>query len=165
MMTEAALSAEVLLAARGVCKAFGGVRVLKEVDFELRRGEVHALVGENGAGKSTLMNIFAGVLPPDAGAIVFAGQRMRGYASAHAAQQRGIAMVFQERSLFRPLSVAENIFAGRQPVSPSSKPGFGTRFPGSGWSLKSARAKPPAPLSGRAALPLRKPVTRPRADR
>ena len=105
-----------LLQARSICKAFGDVRVLQAVNLELRGGEVHALVGENGAGKSTFMNILAGVLQPDAGEIVFLGQSTRGFADARAAQQRGIAMVFQERSLFAPLTVAENIFAGRQPV-------------------------------------------------
>jgi ABC-type sugar transport system ATPase subunit len=107
-----------LLAMRGIRKSFGGVEVLKGVDFEARAGEVHALVGENGAGKSTLMNILAGVLRPDAGTLCFDGVERDGFASAHAARHAGVAMVFQERSLFAPLTVAENIFAGRQPVTP-----------------------------------------------
>jgi ABC-type sugar transport system ATPase subunit len=106
-----------LLVMRGIRKSFGGVEVLKGVNFDVRPGEVHALVGENGAGKSTLMNILAGVHRPDAGEIAFGGRTCAGFASAHAAQQRGVSMVFQERSLFGPLSVAENIFAGRQPVT------------------------------------------------
>ena len=104
-----------VLQASGISKSFGGVAVLKAVDLEVNPGEVHALIGENGAGKSTLMNILAGVFPPDAGSITLLGQTHHGFASAHAAQQSGIAMVFQERSLFPHLSVAENIFAGRQP--------------------------------------------------
>lgn len=106
-----------LLAARAIRKAFAGVEVLKGVDFSVRAGEVHALCGENGAGKSTLMNILAGVLRPDSGEIEFGGRTLPGFASAHAAQLAGVGMVFQERSLFGPLSVAENIFSGRQPVT------------------------------------------------
>jgi ABC-type sugar transport system ATPase subunit len=106
----------VLLSMRSIRKSFRGVEVLKGVDFDLRAGEVHAVCGENGAGKTTLMNILAGVLQPDTGEIRFVGETHAGFASAHAAQRLGIAIVFQERSLFAPLTVAENIFAGRQPV-------------------------------------------------
>ncbi|MBI5771382.1 MAG: sugar ABC transporter ATP-binding protein [Verrucomicrobia bacterium] len=105
-----------LLTMRGIRKAFAGVTVLHDVDFSVHAGEVHALCGENGAGKSTLMNILAGVVRPDQGEIVLAGTTARGFANAHAARQAGVSMVFQERSLFEPLTVAENIFAGRQPV-------------------------------------------------
>jgi ABC-type sugar transport system ATPase subunit len=106
-----------LLQMRAIRKSFGGVEVLKGVDFDVRPAEVHALCGENGAGKSTLMNIIAGVHPPDAGEIIFGERSLSRFASAHAAQQAGISIVFQERSLFAPLTVAENIFAGRQPVT------------------------------------------------
>lgn len=82
------------------------------------------LVGENGAGKSTLMNILAGVHRPDAGEITFGGRTCAGFASTHAAQQRGVSMVFQERSLFGPLSVAENIFAGRLFPCPNASGGL-----------------------------------------
>jgi ABC-type sugar transport system ATPase subunit len=102
---------------RAIRKSFGGVEVLKGVDFEVRPGEVHAVCGENGAGKSTLMNILAGVHSPDEGEITLGEHRFAQFANAHAAQRAGISMVFQERSLFGPLSVAENIFAGRQPVT------------------------------------------------
>jgi ribose transport system ATP-binding protein len=105
-----------LLAVRNIHKSFPGVRVLKGVSFEVRAGEVHALVGENGAGKSTLMNILAGVHQPDAGEISFDGQESVVIADERTAQQLGIAIVFQERSLFSTLSVAENIFAARQAV-------------------------------------------------
>jgi inositol transport system ATP-binding protein len=106
----------VLLAMQGIRKRFGGVQALNGVNLEVRAGEVHALVGENGAGKSTLMHILAGVHQPDEGRIELDGKANVVLANEHAAQQCGIAIVFQERSLFGSLSVAENIFAGRQPV-------------------------------------------------
>jgi ABC-type sugar transport system ATPase subunit len=105
-----------LLQLRAIRKSFGGVEVLQGVDFDVYPAEVHALCGENGAGKSTLMNIIAGVHAPDAGEIILGPQRFPRFASAHAARQAGVSIVFQERSLFAPLTVAENIFAGRQPV-------------------------------------------------
>src|SRR5688572_211365 len=105
-----------LLSMHGIRKRFGGVQALNGVNLEVRAGEVHALVGENGAGKSTLMHILAGVHQPDEGRIELDGKANVILANEHAAQQCGIAIVFQERSLFGSLSVAENIFAGRQPV-------------------------------------------------
>ncbi len=101
---------------RGISKHFVGVQALQEVDFEVLPGEVHALVGENGAGKSTLMHILSGVYRPDGGWIDFNGENEVVFADEQAAQRHGIAIVFQERSLFGPLSIAENIFAGRQPI-------------------------------------------------
>jgi len=106
----------VLLSMHGIRKRFGGVQALNGVDLDVGGGEVHALVGENGAGKSTLMHILAGVHQPDEGRIDWDGKQNVALANEHAAQQSGIAIVFQERSLFSSLSVAENIFAGRQPV-------------------------------------------------
>jgi ABC-type sugar transport system ATPase subunit len=79
--------------------------------------EIHAVVGENGAGKSTLMHILAGVYQPDSGTITFAGHERAVIIDERAAQRLGIAIVYQERSLFDALTVAENIFAGRQPVN------------------------------------------------
>jgi ABC-type sugar transport system ATPase subunit len=105
-----------LLAMRGIGKTFPGVRALDEMQLEVRAGEVHAVVGENGAGKSTLMHILAGVYQQEAGTIDFAGQQQVRIVDERAAQALGIAIVYQERSLFNSLSVAENIFAGRQPV-------------------------------------------------
>jgi ABC-type sugar transport system ATPase subunit len=104
-----------LVAMRGICKTFPGVRALDEMQLDVRAGEVHAVVGENGAGKSTLMHILAGVYQQESGTIDFAGQQVR-IVDERAAQALGIAIVYQERSLFDSLSVAENIFAGRQPV-------------------------------------------------
>ena len=106
---------DVVLQLRDVVKTFPGVRALDNARLELRRGEVHALVGENGAGKSTLMNIAAGVLRPDSGQILLHGSEVR-FANPHHASQNGIAVVFQETSLADNLSIAENVFAGRQPV-------------------------------------------------
>jgi ABC-type sugar transport system ATPase subunit len=91
------------------------VQALSRVDLDVRRGEVHALLGENGAGKSTLMHILAGVFAPDEGTIRMAGREVH-FHDARAAQEAGVAMVFQEGSLAAPLSVAENVFFGRQPV-------------------------------------------------
>jgi ABC-type sugar transport system ATPase subunit len=106
-----------LLQLRAIRKSFGGTLVLKEVDFDVRAGEVHALCGENGAGKSTLMNILAGVRQPDSGEILLGGRSGARFPNAQSARAAGIGMVFQDRSLFGPLTVAENIFAGRQPVN------------------------------------------------
>lgn len=106
-----------LLSVRGIHKRFPGVHALKGVSLDVRAGEVHALVGENGAGKSTLMHLLAGVYQPDDGAIDFNGCDNIQIVDEHSAQKLGIAIVFQERSLFGDLSVAENIFAARQPIS------------------------------------------------
>jgi ABC-type sugar transport system ATPase subunit len=100
----------------GICKDFPGVRALDAMQLEVTEGEVHAVVGENGAGKSTLMHILAGVYQPDAGRVDFAGHSDVRINDEQAAQKLGIAIVYQERSLFDSLSLAENIFAGRQPV-------------------------------------------------
>jgi ABC-type sugar transport system ATPase subunit len=101
----------------GICKRFPGVLALDDMQLEVRAGEIHAVVGENGAGKSTLMHILAGVYQPDSGRISFAGQEHVRIADERAAQRVGIAIVYQERSLFDLLTVAENIFAGREPVN------------------------------------------------
>jgi ABC-type sugar transport system ATPase subunit len=106
---------DVILQLRDITKTFPGVRALDRVNFDLRRGEVHALVGENGAGKSTLMHIVGGVYRPDSGDILVGGRPVR-LRSAHDAALRGISVVHQELSLAPNLSVAENLFANRQPV-------------------------------------------------
>src|SRR5258708_611561 len=115
--TGGAHSSPALLQMRGIGKTFGAEPVLKGVDFEVQAGEVCALCGENGAGKSTLVNILAGVHQPDEGTLDFNGRAAVRIPDEKAAQHLGIAMVFQERSLFAQLTVAENIFAGRQPVA------------------------------------------------
>jgi ribose transport system ATP-binding protein len=98
----------------GISKSFAGVRVLNEVDFDLRRGEIHALVGGNGAGKSTLMKILEGVYTPDAGEIRVDGQPVQ-IRTPQDARALGIGMIFQEFSLIPTLSVAENVFLTREP--------------------------------------------------
>ncbi len=116
-MSELTATDEPLLTLRGIHKRFPGVHALRGVDLDVRCGEVHAVVGENGAGKSTLMQILAGVFPPDAGRIDFDGRQDVVLPDERAAQALGIALVYQERSLFDPMSVAENVFAARQPVT------------------------------------------------
>jgi ABC-type sugar transport system ATPase subunit len=101
-----------MLEMHGIGKRFGGVVALEGVDFVLRPGEVHALVGENGAGKSTLMKILSGVQPPSEGQIVLDGRQVS-FRGVHEAQAAGIAMVYQELALVPHLSVAENLFLGR----------------------------------------------------
>ncbi|HUW18173.1 MAG TPA: sugar ABC transporter ATP-binding protein [Sedimentisphaerales bacterium] len=106
---------DIVLEARSIVKTFPGVRALDRVDFELKRSEIHALVGENGAGKSTLIHILAGVHQPDSGQIRLDGSAVS-FPDPHSAAAAGIAVVFQELSLVPGLSVAENIFAHRQPA-------------------------------------------------
>ena len=105
-----------LLSMSAIHKRFPGVHALRGVDFDVRRGEVHALVGENGAGKSTLMHILAGVHRPNSGSIAFDGGENVIFENERDAQASGIGMVYQERSLVPTLNVAENIFAARQPA-------------------------------------------------
>ncbi len=104
----------VLLEMRSIGKRFGETEVLRGVDFDVRAGEVHALVGENGAGKSTLMRIAAGIVRAEAGRMIFLGCDYAPHSPA-AALRAGIAMVHQELSLAPDLTVAENILAGREP--------------------------------------------------
>lgn len=104
-----------LLEIRGLAKSFPGVKALQGVDFTLRRGEVHALMGENGAGKSTLIKVLTGVYPRDSGSVRLDGVEIRA-ASPKAAEVLGISTVYQEVNLIPQLSVAENICMGRQPT-------------------------------------------------
>jgi ribose transport system ATP-binding protein len=106
--------AAALVQIRGLNKAFSGVQALLNAQFELRAGEVHALMGENGAGKSTLMKVLAGVYRKDSGDIVLNGQSVD-IASPRAAQALGIGIVHQELNLMNHLSTAQNIFIGREP--------------------------------------------------
>ncbi|WP_027345128.1 sugar ABC transporter ATP-binding protein [Hamadaea tsunoensis] len=97
----------------GISKEFTAVRALSEVDFRLYPGEIHALLGENGAGKSTLIKVLTGVYDLDAGAVELNGEQVR-ITSPHHAQQLGISTVYQEVNLCPNLTVAENIFLGRE---------------------------------------------------
>ena len=107
-------SAPLLLAMRGIGKKFPGVAALAGVDFAVRAGEIHALLGENGAGKSTLIKVLTGVYAPDAGEMLLAGSPIHP-ASPREAERLGLSTVYQEVNLIPSLSVAENIGLGRQP--------------------------------------------------
>jgi rhamnose transport system ATP-binding protein len=109
---DAVLSAPVL-EMRGISKRFGATQALSGVSLQLRRGEVHALLGENGAGKSTLIKIMTGVQSPDSGEILLDERPIR-LASSQDAQRYGIAAMYQEPMIFPDLSVAENIFIGHR---------------------------------------------------
>src|SRR6267378_5929348 len=102
-----------LLELRSIVKGFAGVQALKGVDFDLRAGEVHALMGENGAGKSTLMKILFGVQPPDSGTIEIDGHGEVDIDDPRHALALGIGLVSQEPSLVPQLDVAQNIFLGQ----------------------------------------------------
>jgi ribose transport system ATP-binding protein len=105
---------DLLVQMQGIDKAFAGVNACAGCQFELRAGEVHALVGENGAGKSTLMKILAGVYKKDAGRIFLRGQEVDIYGPHHA-QLLGVTMIHQELNLMPHLTIAQNIFIGREP--------------------------------------------------
>ena len=102
-------------------KSFAGVRVLKDVDFVVRPGEVHALLGENGAGKSTLIKIIAGVHAPDSG-VIRIGDRELAAITPREAAESGVATVYQELLLFPELTVAENVFLGHAPKTGLGRP-------------------------------------------
>jgi ribose transport system ATP-binding protein len=105
---------QTLVQMEGIDKSFPGVHALNQCRFELRAGEVHALVGENGAGKSTLMKILAGIYPKDAGQIWINGRAVEMH-GPRSAQALGISMIHQELNLMPHLTVAQNVFIGREP--------------------------------------------------
>ena len=104
---------DIVLQMRGINVSFPGVKALQDADFTLRRGEVHALMGENGAGKSTLIKVLTGVYQKDSGSIDINGQRVS-FRSPQEAQENGVGTVYQEISLCPNLTVAENLFIGRE---------------------------------------------------
>ena len=106
------MESEIVLTMRGICKYFPGVRALEGVDFTLRKGTIHALMGENGAGKSTLIKVLTGVYPMDEGEIRLEGNTVSIH-SPQEAQNCGISTVYQEITLCPNLTVAENMFIGR----------------------------------------------------
>lgn len=105
---------EYIVELKDISKAFGGVQALDGVTFRCKTGEVHTLIGQNGAGKSTLVKILAGVYPPDNGKIIFDGRHVT-FPSPHEAQSMGISIIYQEFNLIPNLSVAANVFLGREP--------------------------------------------------
>ncbi|MFT3991659.1 MAG: sugar ABC transporter ATP-binding protein [Luteolibacter sp.] len=107
---------EAILEIRGLVKSFPGVRALDGVDFTVRRGEVHALMGENGAGKSTLIKVLTGVYERDGGTAILDSKEIHPHSPTEA-EAAGISTVYQEVNLIPHLSVAENICLGRQPTS------------------------------------------------
>ena len=119
-----------LLEIRKLSKSFPGVKALQEVDFTVRRGEVHGLMGENGAGKSTLIKVLTGVYPRDGGTVRLEGAEIHPH-SPKEAELMGISTVYQEVNLIPHLSVAENICLGRQP----------TRFGLIRWRAMAERAR------------------------
>src|SRR5687768_13462584 len=103
-----------ILEVRRVTKRFPSVLALDDVSFELRPGEVHALVGENGAGKSTLIKVITGVYAPDGGQVLFNGEEVS-FAEPRESQAAGNSTIYQEINLIPLLSVAQNVFLGREP--------------------------------------------------
>jgi rhamnose transport system ATP-binding protein len=122
---------QLLLEAKGIEKRYGGVRALKRVSFDLRSGEVHALIGENGAGKSTLIRILTGAVPSDAGTVALDGMVLKDN-TPHRSRQLGIAAIYQQPAIFPDLTVAENIALVNEP---------GGMFRKVDWAKRRARAK------------------------
>jgi ribose transport system ATP-binding protein len=111
---EVKLSVGIILRADKINKSFPGVKALSDVCFNLRKGEVHVLIGENGAGKSTLMKIFSGLYSVDTGSIYMEDRKVEIKSTKHS-QELGIAIIYQEFNLIPELSVGRNIFLGREP--------------------------------------------------
>ncbi len=106
--------ADPLLKVESVSKSFPGVTALSKVDFDLYPGEVHVLIGENGAGKSTLIKLLSGVYPKDGGRFILSGEQVT-IDSVRAAQRLGVATIYQEMNLLPELTVAQNVYLGREP--------------------------------------------------
>ena len=109
----------VVLKMENICKSFPGVKALASVNFELAKGEIHTLMGENGAGKSTLIKVLTGVYKIDEGKIILNGKEIS-ISSTRDAQEQGISTVYQEVNLCYNLTVAENIYIGREPMKNKS---------------------------------------------
>ena len=103
-----------ILQVHSLTKTFAGIKALNNVQMNLRKGEVHALMGENGAGKSTFMKILSGLETPDSGEIILNGKQLSN-TTVREAQQNGISMIHQEILAVPELTVAQNIFLGREP--------------------------------------------------
>lgn len=106
---------DTILKLENICKSFPGVKALENMQIELARGEMHAVCGENGAGKSTLMKVITGVYKADSGSMYLNGEKVT-IREPNDAYAKGIAIIFQETSLFKDLTVLENIFMGHEPT-------------------------------------------------
>lgn len=115
MPQRSAILKDILLQVDGVSKRFPGALALNKVNFTLRPGEVHALVGENGAGKSTLMNIIAGLMPMSEGSMRLAGNNYAPRSPLDALRQ-GVSMIHQEISLVNSMPVYENVWLGNEKI-------------------------------------------------
>ena len=113
---------EYLLEMKNICKSFPGVKALQKVDFQLKAGEIHALLGENGAGKSTLIKVLGGIYHPEEGQIWIDGKEVA-ITGVNSARDNGISIIHQELVLVPHMTVAENIFLGREPMGK-----FGVNF-------------------------------------
>lgn len=100
-----------ILSLKGISKSFGGVHALDQVDLEVKKGQIHCLMGENGSGKSTLIKIISGVYKPDQGEILLNGRKYESLTPAESVKQ-GVSIIYQDFSVFPNLTVAENIFFG-----------------------------------------------------
>ncbi len=118
MATLDTRASSTLLECHEITKSYSGVVVLRNVDFSLKRGEIHALVGENGAGKSTLIKVITGVTPRDSGTIMFDGHDVPINHTKAAALNLGIGVIYQELSLIPGLTIAQNIYLTREPLLP-----------------------------------------------
>ncbi len=116
--SELPMTQSIPVSLQAASKSFAGITVLKNVDFDVRAGEVHALLGENGAGKSTLIKIIAGVHAPDSGTIRL-GETSHSAVSPKEERRGGVATVYQELLLFPELTAAENVFLGNAPRGPA----------------------------------------------
>jgi inositol transport system ATP-binding protein len=114
---------DIILEVSGLSKSFSGIKALDGIQFTLKKGEVHALMGENGAGKSTFMKILIGLLQPDSGRIVFEGTDLKNN-GVNEVLRRGISMIHQEILIIPELTVAQNIFLGREREIPGWKSGW-----------------------------------------
>src|SRR5436309_14292017 len=135
----------VVLSLSGVSKAFGAVQALRDVSFDCRAGEVHALVGENGSGKSTLLGIASGFLAPDAGTVEIGG-RARRRGSPAEARRFGLGIAYQTYSHVLDLSVAENLYLA---APKDLQPAFGRMGEGSAARLEEVQLElPVATIAG-----------------
>ena len=108
------MDSEYLLEMQGISKSFPGVKALDDVQFNLKKGEVHILLGENGAGKSTLMKVLAGAYVPDSGNVFIDSEKLENFTPQHA-KRKGVGIIYQEFNLVPYLNVAQNIYIDHMP--------------------------------------------------